>query len=118
LVGYVGVVQRDGVRVVPQGGGGVPVAEAGLGLEQPPLVDQVGGHAVAQAVQGRMLHARGRPEAGEPMGQGVSCQVGRPSWRRAEQPVLFWLHSGRPGLEVTPNHVRRARAEGYPPGPP
>jgi hypothetical protein len=37
LVGHVGVVERDGMGVVPQGGGGVPVAEPGLGLEQQPL---------------------------------------------------------------------------------
>ena len=47
FVGDVGVIERGGMRVVPQGSGRVPVAEAGLGLEQPPLVHQVGGHAVA-----------------------------------------------------------------------
>jgi hypothetical protein len=59
LVRDVGVIERDGMGVVPQGGGGVPVAEAGLGLQQPPLVYQVGGDAVAKAAQGRMLDARG-----------------------------------------------------------
>ena len=63
LVGHVGVIERDGMRVVPQGGGRVPVAEAGLGLEQQPLIHQVGGHAVAEAVQSRMLDARGLPGA-------------------------------------------------------
>jgi len=76
LVGHVGVVERGGVGVVPQGGGGVAVAEAGLGLEQPPVVHQVGGHAVAQAVQPRVLDPRGLPQAGEPAGQGARCQVG------------------------------------------
>ena len=37
LVCHVGVIERDDMRVVPQGAGGVPVAEAGLGLEQQPL---------------------------------------------------------------------------------
>lgn len=64
LVGNVGVIERDGMGVVAQRGGGVAVAEAGLGLEQPPLVHQVGGHAVAQAVQGRMLDPRSLPEVG------------------------------------------------------
>jgi hypothetical protein len=31
LVGDVGVIERDGMRVVAQRGGGVAVAEAGLG---------------------------------------------------------------------------------------
>ena len=61
LVGHVRVIERDGMGVVPQGGGGVLVAEAGLGLKQLPLVHQVGGYAVAKAVQGRMLDTRGRP---------------------------------------------------------
>ena len=39
LVGHVGVVERGGMGVVPQGRGRIPVAEAGLGLEQPPVVD-------------------------------------------------------------------------------
>jgi hypothetical protein len=38
LVGHVRVIERDGMGVVPQGGGGIPVAEAGLGLKQLPLV--------------------------------------------------------------------------------
>jgi hypothetical protein len=33
FVGHVGVVERGGVGVVPQGGGWIAVAETGLGLE-------------------------------------------------------------------------------------
>ena len=50
FVGYVGVIERGGMGVVAQRGGGVAVAEPGLGLEQPPVVHQVSGHAVAEAV--------------------------------------------------------------------
>jgi len=46
FVGDVGVVERGGVGVVPQGRGGIRMAEPGLGLEQPPVAGQVGGHAV------------------------------------------------------------------------
>jgi hypothetical protein len=71
LVGDVGVIERDGMGVVAQRGGRVAVAEAGLGLEQRPLFDQVGGHAVPEAVQSRMFDARGYPQAGEPAGDRV-----------------------------------------------
>jgi hypothetical protein len=111
LVGDVGVIERGGMRVVPQGGRGVAVAEAGLGLEQPPLVHQVSGYAVAEAVQSRMLDPRDRHKAGEPVGEGVSGQEGRPPWRRAEQPVLLRLHPGLPCLDMAPHHVRRACTE-------
>ena len=117
LVGHVGVVERGGVRVVPQDGGRVAVAETGLGLKQQPLIHKVGGHAVAQAVQPRMFDTRGPPEAGEPMGESAGGEVGRPSRRRAEQPVLLRLRSGCPGAEMAADHVRRARPEGHPPGP-
>ena len=76
LIGDVGVIERGGVGVMPQGGGGVGVAQAGLGLEQPPVIHQVSGHAMTEAVQGRVLDTRGLPQAGEPAGQGARCQVG------------------------------------------
>ena len=72
LVGDVGVIERDGMRVVAPRGGRVTVAEAGLGLEQPPVAHQVGGHAMTEAMQGRMLDPCGRPQAGEPVGEGAS----------------------------------------------
>lgn len=87
-------------------------------LSSNPWSKLVGGHAVAEEVQARMLDARGRPQAREPAGQGAGCHVGRPPRRRAEQPVLLRHHPGRPGLEVAPDHVRRTRPEGHPPDPP
>ena len=82
-----------------------------------PTFFQVGGHAVAEPVQSRIPDARGQPQAREPAGQSASCDVGRPPWRRAEQPVPLRLLPSGPGLEVAPDHVCRARPEGHPPGP-
>jgi hypothetical protein len=64
---------------VAQRGGGVAVAEAGLGLEQPPVVHQVGGHAVTLAVQGRMLDSRSLAGAGKAVGE--SRLLGTPAGR-------------------------------------
>ena len=66
LVGDVSVIERGGMRVVPQGGGRVAVAEASLGLEQPPLVqtgrEQCSNHAVRTLLAGMCLAlADGRP---------------------------------------------------------
>lgn len=116
LVGDVGVIERGGMRVVParwwrgrggRGGPGPWAAAPGPGR----WLRRGGG------VQSRMLDPRGRRKAGEPVGEGVSGQAGRPPWRRAEQPVLLRLQPGRPGLDVAPDHVRCACTAGDPPGP-
>ena len=59
LVRHIGVIKRDGMRVVPQGGDGVPVAETGLGLEQRPLVHPVG--APRFPVAGRSVRVQPPP---------------------------------------------------------
>ena len=52
VVGDLFVVEGDGVRVVAESGGRVAVAKPGLSLEELALVDEVGGDAVAEAVEG------------------------------------------------------------------
>jgi hypothetical protein len=80
----------------PQGGGRVPVAEAGLGLKQQPLVHQEGGHAVAEAVQGRISEARGRPQAGNLRLAVCPCLSGQ------GQAVAVWLQGALPDLLPRP----------------
>jgi hypothetical protein len=97
LIGHVGVVERGGVGVVPQGGGGVRVAQAGLGLEQPSVVYQVGGHAMTEAMQGRVLDACGLPRL-------VS--------RRERAPAVRWADRRGDGLnsQSRSGSVRAAQA--------
>jgi hypothetical protein len=47
----------------------------------------VGGHAVAEAVKGRLVDAGVLAEAGEAVAQGVGAQVGAPLRARREEPV-------------------------------
>ena len=54
FVGDVEVVEWGGVGVVAQCGGGVAMSEAGLGFEYFAFGDELGGDAVAKAVQRRV----------------------------------------------------------------
>ena len=87
VVGHILVVEGGGVGVVAERCGGVTMTKAGRGFEELALVDEVGGHAVAQAVKRRLVDAGGPPETGETVAQGAGGQVGDPlrAWR--EQPV-------------------------------
>ena len=62
--------------------------EMGLGLEQLPNGDQVGGHGVTEAVQRRAFDSGGDAEATELVRQGIGSEERHPSWRRCEQPVV------------------------------
>jgi predicted nucleic acid-binding protein len=92
-VGDIGVIERDGVRVI----------EAGLGLEQAPAVHQVGGHAVAEAVQRRELAA---------LGPAVRCQA-EPAGRAG--PCIpasgFSLSRPSPAAQDTALRMRSQRAD-------
>jgi hypothetical protein len=92
VVGDVLVVQGGGVRVVAKRGGGVAMAEAGLRLEELALIDELGGHAVAEAVKGGLVDACGSAETGQAVAQGVGAQMCAPLRPRREEPVV---HSGR-----------------------
>ena len=78
FVGDVEGVERGGVRGAAQCGGGVSVAEPGLGLEELAVSDQVGGDAVPEPVQRRVRQAGTLSEPGEPVGQQICSGVGEP----------------------------------------
>lgn len=93
LVGDVKVVEHGDVRVVPQCRGRVPMAEAGLRLEELALVDQVRSHAVAETVERWVGHPGGTTEAAELVGQGIGGQVGLTGRGRRKQPVVHRVAS-------------------------
>ncbi len=63
------------------------MAKSGLGFEELALVDQVGGDAVAQPVQGRGLDARCFAEPSNSVGQRTGGEVAGSGRIGGEQPV-------------------------------
>ena len=76
------------MRVVPQRRHRVTVTETGLGLEQLPVANEMGGHGVTETVKRRPFDPGGDTEAAELVRQGVGGEERRPGWRGCEQPVV------------------------------
>ena len=81
IIGDVFVVEGDGVGVVPKRRHRITVPEPGLGLEQLPVADEMGGHCVAEAVQRRTFDAGSDPEAAELVRQAIGGKESRPGRR-------------------------------------
>jgi hypothetical protein len=89
IVSHVEVIEGDGVRVVPQGCGGIAVTETCLGFEQFALFDEVGRYRVAETMQRRILDPGGPTKAGGTCGSArrLSCKSpGSGSGRRVSRP--------------------------------
>ena len=85
-VGDVPIGEGHGVGVLAEGGGGVPVAEPGLGLQDLATCDEEGGDVVAKPVQGRPGHAGLVAEATEPAVQDADGQPSLVGWVGCEHP--------------------------------
>lgn len=63
------------------------MTEAGLGLEELALVDEVCSDAMAETVESRAGDTGGAAQATELVSQGIRAQVGLPGRRRRKQPL-------------------------------
>ena len=74
-VGHGAVGEREGVGVFAEGGRGVGVAQAGLGLEDLSAGDEERGHAVPQAVEAGAGDGCGIAELGEAATEDLAAQA-------------------------------------------
>ena len=93
------VGERQGVGVLAERGGGVGVAQSGLGLEDLSAGDQVGGDVVAKPVQGGLGDTGGITNLVEPVPQRFGAEATLVAWVGREQPRPYRVAGPRvPGL--------------------